>query len=146
MEKTLIRRLVVVLLSLVILTIIIAAVYLILMKPRDGEIVYGDYTISKGHYGKIEKYDSSATVEGYKGSKDKAYYITGKLKSSKNKGFTIITFNLYDKSDKLLGTAVAGLNELEKDKSYDFKALSLVTKDDMEKINHYKIESIKQGK
>ena len=143
MEKRLIKRLVIVSLSLIVLTIIVAIIYLGFIKPRDAKIVYGDYTILKGHYGKVEKYDSSATVEGYKGDKDNAYYIIGKIKASKNKEFTIITFNLYDKSDKLLGKAVAGLNQLEKDKTYDFKALSLVTNDDMKKINHYKIKSIK---
>ena len=142
MEKALIKRLTIVSITLIALVVVIATVYFILIKPKDGRINYGDYTILSGHYGKVEKYDPSMTVEGYKGDNNNAYYITGKIKSKDNKGFTLITFNLYDENNKILGTAVAGINELEKETIYDFKALSLVDSSNLQKINHYKIKSI----
>ena len=146
MEKSLIKRLVIVSLTLIILVVAISTIYFAFIKPKDGKIIYGDYTILNGHYGKIEKYDPSMTVEGYKGDKKNAYYITGKISSKENKEFTVITFNLYDKSNKLLGTAVAGVNELKEGNTYDFKALSLVDSSDLQSINHYRIKSIKLGK
>ena len=146
MEKKLIKRLLIVSLILIISVIIISAIYFTLIKPKDGKIIYGDYEVLSGHYGKIEKYDPSMTVEGYKGDNNNAYYITGKIRSKENKGFTVITFNLYDKSNNLLGIAVSGVNELTKGNVYDFKALSLVNSTDMQKINHYRIKSIKLGK
>lgn len=146
MEKEIIKRLAIASLTLIVFALAMSAIYFTLIKPKDGKIIYGDYTISSGHYGKIEKYDPSMTVEGYKGDMNNAYYITGKIRSKDNKDFTVITFNLYDKSNKLLGTAVAGLNELKKGTIYDFKALSLVDSSNMQRINHYKIRSIELGK
>ena len=145
MEKGLIKRLVIVSLTLIILVVVASAIYFTFVKPKDGKITYGDYTILRGHYGKVEKYDPSMTVEGYKNDKNNAYYITGKISAEENKSFTIITFNLYDKSNRLLGTAVAGVNELKKGNTYDFKALSLVDSSDLQRINHYRIKSIKLG-
>ena len=110
-------------------------------KTSNKEIKYEDYTILEGHYGQIEKYDSSRAIEGYKGDAKEAYYISGKITSSRNKDFTIITFNLYSRSNKILGTAVAGLNEIKKGKAYSFKAVSL-EKIDLTKISYYKIKSI----
>lgn len=108
----------------------------------DGVMTYKDYTILEGHSGKIEDYDPANAVEGYKGGK-KAYYISGKINSNKNQGFVLITFNLYDKKDNLLGTAVAGVRKLKKDKPYDFKAVSLIEYEKIEKIDHYALESVK---
>lgn len=122
------------------------AIYFLFIYDDNGEIVYEDYTIASGHVGKIEKYDSSYTVDGYKGGKDEAYYITGNITASEDKDFTVITFNLYDKDDNLLGTAVGGLNEVKKGKTYSFRALSLVENKDVAKIDHYEIKSIELGK
>ena len=132
-----------VIVGIVIILILLVIFILSLLNPKvsDKEIKYEDYTILKGHYGQIEKYDSSRAIEGYKGDTKEAYYISGKITSSRNKGFTIITFNLYSRSNKLLGTAVAGLNEVKKGKTYSFRAVSL-EKIDLTKINHYKIKSI----
>lgn len=146
MEKTLIKRLLIVIIMIILLVGVISAIFFTFIKPKDGKIIYDDYTILSGHYGKVEKYDPSMTVEGYKGDKNNAYYITGKISSKENKGFTVITFNLYDKSNKLLGTAVAGVNELKEGNVYDFKALSLVDSSNTQRINHYKIKSIELGK
>ena len=145
MEKILIKRIITTILVLIILVTVVGAAYFTLIKPKDGKITYGDYTILSGHYGKVEKYDPSITVEGYKGDNNSAYYITGKISSKQDKNFTIITFNLYDKSNKLLGTAVAGVNKLKKGNIYDFKALSLVDSSNVQRINHYKIQSVKLG-
>ena len=117
-------------------------IYCLFFANVDKKITYEDYTILKGHYGRVEKYDSSHAVEGYKGDKKNAYYITGKITADKNKNFTLITFNLYNKSNKKLGTAVAGLNEIEKGKTYDFKAISL-EKMNVNQVDHYKIKDIK---
>ena len=54
-------------------------------------------------------------------------------------------YNLYDEDDNLLGTAIAGLNELKKDVVYDFKALSILKADDVEKVDHYTLESVELG-
>lgn len=134
-----------VMISMLVVIFIMAAVvlYCLFFAKSTGKIVYDDYTILEGHIGKIEKYDSSHVVEGYKGDGKTAYYISGKITADNNKSFTIITFNLYDKSNTLLGTAVAGLNEVKKDKVYDFKAVSLIESSGVQKIDHYKIKDIK---
>lgn len=121
------------------------AIYFLFIYDNSGEIVYEDYTIASGHSGKIEKYDSSYTVDGYKGDEYEAYYITGNITADEDKDFTVITFNLYDKENNLLGTAVGGLKEVKKGKTYAFKALSLVENKDVVKIDHYKIKSIDLG-
>ncbi len=141
MNKYLFKKLATVFIAFVIIAIVVVGGYLFI-HPKDGRIVSGDYTILKGHYGKIDTYDPAVAVEGYKGGLDKAYYVFGKIKSSKDKGFTVITFNLYDENNKLLGVAVAGLDHLKKNKAYEFKALSLTNSADMEKISYYKIKNI----
>ena len=139
------KKTVIIFLLVILLLTIGTIVYISLFGKSDKELKYGDYTIAEGHTGTIEKYDPSNTVEGYKGGTDKAYYITGNISSSKDKGFTVITFNLYDKDNKLLGTAVSGLNNLKKGKKYTFKALGLVTESDTNKISYYKLKDIKLG-
>ena len=128
----------------IILVMAIVAIFLYskYTVSTDATMTYSDFTILEGHSGKIEKYDASNAVEGYKGGSE-AYYISGKVKASSDKGFTLITFNLYDKEDNLLGTAVAGLKELKKDKAYDFKAVSLIEYEKVQQIDHYNLESIK---
>lgn len=115
--------------------------YLIFFTDQNKNLVYGDYTIYEGHKGTVEKYDQSLTVDGYEKS-DKAYYITGKISAKEEKSFSLITFDLYDKKDNLLGQAKAGLNELQKNKTYGFRALAIVTDKQVEKIDHYKLHSI----
>lgn len=118
------------------------AIYSLFIYDNDDKIVYENYTIASGHVGKLEKYDPSYTVDGYKGSTDEAYYITGNITASEDKDFTVVTFNLYDKQNKLLGTAVGGLKEVKKGKTYSFRAIALVDDEDTLKIDHYKIKSI----
>ena len=125
----------------VIVLMIGVIIYCLFFANVDKKITYDGYTILKGHYGRVEKYDPSHAIEGYKGDKKNAYYITGKITANKNKNFTIITFKLYDRKNKVLGTAVAGLNEVKKGKVYDFKAISL-EKMDVNKVDHYKIKDI----
>lgn len=133
---------------LVILACIAVAIciYFVFFNKTDKEIIYEDYKILENHEGKIEEYDKSYTVDGYKGDNSKGYYITGKIIANKDKGFTVITFDLYDKNNKLLGTAVGGLNEMKSGKTYNFKALSLIDSKDINKIAYYKIKQIKEGK
>lgn len=126
------------------LAAVLMAIYFMFIKDTSGQIVYNDYTIATGHYGKVEEYDKSYAVDGYKGG-TKAYYIKGNITSESSKDFTVITFNLYDKDNKLLGTAVGSLKELKKGKTYEFKALSLIEEKYITKIDHYKIDTIKQG-
>ncbi|MDO4369613.1 MAG: FxLYD domain-containing protein [bacterium] len=131
-------------------TLIIVALFMIvaggflLFREDSGDLKYEDYTVYKGLEGSIEEYDSSMVVDGYKASNN-AYYITGKISSKADKGFSIITFNLYNKKNELMGTAVAGLNELKKDKIYDFKAIALVDGKDLKKIDSYKLKSVVLG-
>ena len=136
-------------LLLLLLIIIVIAVALIFYfknnKQSSKEIIYEDYKILEGHSGKIEDYDSSLTVDGYQGGEDKAYYITGRITANSDKNFTLITFNLYDKKNNLLGTAVAGIKKLSKDTIYSFKATSLIERKDIEKIAYYEIKDIKLG-
>ena len=116
----------------------------LLFREDSCDLKYEDYTVYKGLEGSIEEYDSSMAVDGYKASNN-AYYITGKISSKADKGFSIITFNLYNKRNELMGTAVAGLNELKKDKIYDFKAIALVDGKDLKKIDSYKLKSVVLG-
>ena len=56
-----------------------------------------------------------------------------------------MTFNLYDEKNNFLGTAVGGLKEVKKGKTYSFRAIALVDDEDTLKIDHYKIKSIELG-
>ena len=113
------------------------------IKEYD-EFVYENYVILKGSTGKLETYDKSLYIEGYKGSYDETYYINGTLKSNEaeKQDFVVIRFNLYDKNGKLLGDAIAGINDVEKDKEYKFKAVSLTTDEDARKVYRYGIKNI----
>ena len=124
-KKLLSKKPVMIILVVLALIAILITIYFMFIKQTDGKIVYEDYTIASGHTGKIENYDSSYTVEGFKGG-NKAYYIKGNITADQNKKFTVITFDLYDKKNNLLGTAVGGLKEVKKGKTYEFKALSLI--------------------
>ena len=109
------------------------------------KVNYKDYVIYEGHVGKVEKYDPSMTVDGYSGAEGDAYYVIGKISAKSKKSFSVIEFNLYDKDDNILGTAVAGLNDLEKDKVYEFKALGLISSEDVLKVDHYELKSVELG-
>jgi len=132
-----------VILIIAIIAVILIGIGLFLFKGTlkpEKEETYKDFTLTelKGEY---TKYDKSIYVEGYKGTFDYAYYVTGKIKSSKNHSFTVITFDLYDKDKKLLGTAVAGLNKV--DNEYQkFKALSLIDSKTAKKTTSYKLKSV----
>ncbi len=140
--------------KVLVLFVVVLAIFLVIFLGKsllkhdsaadnDSSISYNDYVIEKGHFGKFEKYDPSYTVVGYKGGNEEAYYINGKITSKVDKVFVLITFNLYDQDDKLLGTAVAGLNGLKKNKTYNFKALSLIESKYNKEIDHYKLKDIK---
>ncbi len=136
-----------VMIALIIIAIIIIlfGLCMVFMSLKDKKLVYEDYTIAEDHYGKIEEYDPSYTVDGFNPSNKRAYYIIGSITAQKDKDFTVITFNLYDKKNKLLGKAVAGLNSIEKGKTYKFKALSLVDDNVIDQIDHYELEKVELG-
>lgn len=138
-KKTIIP--IIVIAALIVISLII---YFIYKEEVPQDIVYEDYTIYSEHVGKVEEYDQSMTVDGYEPSNN-AYYVTGKISAKEDKDFSVITFNLYDEDDNLLGTAIAGLNELKKDVVYDFKALGILKADDVEKVDHYTLESVELG-
>ena len=139
------KRLIIYVMVIILASLIALMLYSFFILDPNGSIKYNDCTIDSGHYGKTEKYDPSNTIEGYKGSEDSAYYIYGKISCKKDKKFTLITFNLYDQNNKLLGTAISGINKIKKDTKYSFKALSLTNEQDTSKINHYKLKDIKLG-
>lgn len=127
----------------IVLLLILLVIFVISKIGNNSDVMtYKNFTILEGHSGKIDKYDPSNAVEGYKGGKE-AYYISGKINSTQNQSFVLITFNLYDKKDNLLGTAVAGVRKLKKNQPYDFKAVSLIEYEKIKKIDHYKLESVK---
>lgn len=135
--------------SVVIIALLLLGILILYLMPqneeaKDKDITYEAYTIHKGTEGKVEKYDPSMTVDGLEPG-EYAYYITGKISSKEDKEFSIITFNLYDEENNLLGTAIAGLNNLEKNRIYDFKAISMVKPDEVEKIKRYELKSVELG-
>lgn len=134
------KKIVIILVSILLIFAIGCLVY---FKFVDKNVTFDDYTIYKGTIGKVEDYDSSKVVEGYKGG-DRAYYITGRVSSFNKKGLTVILFNLYDKNNKNLGTAKAVIDNMEANKKYEFKAVSLVEAQDVSKITHYKLKSIEE--
>ena len=56
-----------------------------------------------------------------------AVYILGTVKNNKGKdlSYVQITFNLYDKDGNQVGTALANINNLEKDGTWKFKAMGM---------------------
>lgn len=108
----------------------------------DKRLRYEDFVIERGHMGSMAKYDVSLYVDGYLGSKEEAYYITGNLISKNHYDFVLLTFNLYDKDDNLLGIAQGGLSDVKKDEELEFKALSLTTYEDTKKITRYELKDI----
>lgn len=136
---------------LVLLVLLVALIIFMFRKDDDTPekyvgkaLTYETYKILEGHSGELKDYDRSTYVEGYKGTYDVAYYIEGKLVNTKNEkqDFVVIRFNLYDDDGKLLGEAIAGLSDVESQKEYDFKALSLTTTDDAKKVAKYELKSI----
>ena len=143
MNKILKRILIV---SSLVIVILVILYFLVFMNPdikkKNNEIKYKEYTILNNNKGYLDNYDKSLYVEGYKGDYDKAYYITGKLTSEKDSDFVVIVFNLYDKNDKIISTAVAGINDVKKNKEYSFKAMSLCDSKTALNVSYYKIKSI----
>ena len=129
---------------IVVLIIVIGIFFAGDNSNESKKMTYEEYTIHEGHKGSIEKYDESMTVDGVEKT-DMAYYIVGEISTKEDKAFSVITFNLYDKNDKVLGTAIAGVNDLEKNKRYKFKAISTIDEKELEKISYYKIKSVELG-
>lgn len=58
-----------------------------------------------------------------------AVYLTGVIKNNSGKDCTYVqvTFNLYDEDGNQVGTALANINNLEKDGTWKFKAMGIDT-------------------
>ena len=67
-------------------------------------------------------------------------YIEGEIKNNTDKTYSYVqvTFNLYDKNESQLGTAIANINNLEPNAIWKYKAIGLVT----EKVASYKLVEI----
>jgi flagellar basal body-associated protein FliL len=79
---------------------------------------------------------SSSTNDGF------AFYINGEIQNNTNKNYTYVqvVFNLYDKDENHLGTALANTNNLEGNKKWIFRAMGMIT--DNNKIASYKLSEI----
>ncbi len=135
------RKLSVVLLIIAVI-LIIAGVLLLFVMPDSKRAVYGDFTLTSLE-GEYTKYDKSIYVDSYKGNYDFAYYVSGNITSKSDHKFTLVTFDLFDKSGKKIGIAQVGLNEVKKSHNQKFKALSLLSSEDAKKVDSYKISSVK---
>jgi len=140
-----------ILISISVILVVVASILLFGRFNKNKEQIkeydafsYENYVVLKGSTGKIASYDKSLYIEGYKGNYDEVYYIDGTLKSSNEtkQKFVVVTFNLYDKSGNLLGEAIAGIGNVEKDKEYTFKAMSLTTTEDAKKVYRYDLKKI----
>lgn len=81
--------------------------------------------------------------EGYNGYSDGyGYYIEGTITNNTDKQYSYaqVTFNLYDKDENQLGTAVANINNLDANANWKFKAIGLIT--DAKAVSSYKLTEI----
>lgn len=142
------KNIIIIVISLIVFLSLIVGLYFIFLKNnnmiKSNTIIYGDFIILNGNKGELLEYDKTTYIEGYKGSYDIAYYINGSIKnnSTSTYKFIIITFNLYDKNNNNLGTAVCGLENVVGNQTYKFKAMSLTTTNDAKKVTSYKLKSI----
>jgi hypothetical protein len=107
------------------------------------DVTINNVTIYKDTRGEILEYDKTMYVEGYQGNYEKAYYITGKIKSDVGYEYLIITFNIKDRKGNILGTAVAGFNNVNDGEEKEFKALSTVPENKLKKIYSYEVKDIR---
>ncbi len=141
------RNIIVLVVGVVIIAILGVLLYSVLKDDKvevGKELKYQEYTVLEGHEGSLQDYDKTLYAEGYKGDYDEAYYITGKLVSNEEEtqNFVVVRFNLYDSKDKILGEAIAGINNVSKGVEYEFKALSLTTTEDAKKVARYELKSV----
>lgn len=141
MNKILKKILVLTAFIIIIMAIIYFRFFMNDKVEANNDIKFNNYEITE-HLGHLDKYDKTMYIEGYKGSYNYAYYITGKIKSDINNKFILITFDLLDKDNKVIGIAQAGLNNIEKNKEYDFKAISLEGEMIIQNVVGYKIKSV----
>jgi len=128
---------------LVILCMLIYKAFMPKTKNLTGKTTINEVTIYENTKGEIEDYDETMYIEGYKGKYKKAYYITGTIVSDVYYNDVIITFNVKDKEGNVIGSAVAGLTNVQKGKKYSFKALSTVKESNLNKIHSYEVVDIR---
>lgn len=136
------KRKISVVLLIIAIILIVTGVLLLFIRPDSKRVAYGDFTFTSLN-GEYTKYDKSIYVDSYKGDYDFAYYVSGNITSKSDHKFTLITFDLFDKSGKKIGIAQVGLNEVKKSRNQAFKALSLLSSEDAKKVDSYKISSVK---
>lgn len=139
------KKIIILIISLIIF-IGIGVYFLLFNSQSDKSYTYDEFTINKGSIGELKEYNKTMYFEGYEGDYTEAYYINGSMTNngSNNYKFILITFNLYDKNNNLLGTAIAGINNVEGNKTYEFTAMSLTTTENAKKIVKYDLKSIKE--
>ena len=141
-----IKKIVSIVLIVVVLVILCILIYKAFMPKTEnliGKATINEVTIYENTKGKIEEYDKTMYIEGYKGKYEKAYYITGTIVSNVYYNNVIITFNVKDRKGNIIGSAVAGLTNVQKGKEYNFKALSTVEESDLNKIHSYEVVDIR---
>ena len=141
MNKLLKKILVITSFVIIIMAIVYFRFFMNDKVEANNDIKFNNYEITE-HLGHLDTYDKTMYIEGYQGNYNYAYYITGKIKSDINSKFILITFELLDKDNKVIGTAQAGLNDIEKNKEYNFKAISLEGEMTIQNVVGYKIKSI----
>lgn len=133
-----------IIIPLTILFLLAGIICIAIVACTNKNIDYDDYTIYKGVEGKIEKYDSTKVVEGYNGG-NKAYYIEGDIKSSSDKNFIIIIYDLYDKKNTKLGIAKAILTNVKAKEKYHYKAIGLIDSSKVNDVSYYKFNKVTEN-
>lgn len=86
------------------------------------------------------------TVEGnITESKDTySMYLEGIVKNNTDDEMTLvsISFNLYDKDGNLLGTAIDSITSLKAGGTWKFKAMSLLTSDQLKEVTKWELEEV----
>ena len=97
---------------------------------------------------KAEKVDKLELVDGAEGitTTHDAYslYFEGYIKNNTDKeyNYVSITFNLYDKNDALLGTAIDNVNNLKGGKQWKFKAMAFLTSDQLADVASWEVADV----
>ena len=138
------KKFIVIGLTIVVLILLCIGIYSIFSNKQVREdVTIRGVTVYKDLKGEITKYDKTLYVEGYEGNYEKAYYISGKLKSDVDYDTLIVSFDIKDRKGNVLGSAIAGLTEIKKDGEYTFKALSTVKESDLNKIYNFEVSDIR---
>lgn len=140
------KKIIMICISVLVLVLVCIGIYKAFSKgegEKREDVVINDVKIYKNLEGTIEEYDKTMYVEGYQGNYEKAYYISGELRPDKDYANLLILFDVKDKKDNVIGTAIAGLTDVKKGGDYNFKALSTVKESDLDKIHTFEVSDIR---